>query len=328
MLFLRLSAGPGAMRSARRVAGPATPSTGSPLLRWNRRSAFSVAAPNTPSGDRPSAAWSDLTPPPRRARRALAKRVFGLLEEPRRRFLVGLSRLSTLPARMCSAARVCGPALPSTGRPCAFCHRRSAFSVVGPKSPSGERPSLACSARTPPRFAAFLTVRAFGLVGLLTRVTLGRSVVEVVAAIVSPAASGASAPCWRGSAGSSEAAGFSGAAFLGAAGLAAGCGEAFFEEALDSSTTKAAGSVAAAPPPLSLMALATATPATGPPVAIRIAARGTLRPPISVGRPRRCDAAARRARERSSDCSHGSREPRSLCKSNRLSSLHSACGVS
>ena len=311
------------MRRARRVAGPATPSTGRPLLRWNRRSAFSVAAPNTPSGDRPSAAWSDLMPPPRRARRALAKRVLGLPAEPRRR-LVGLSRLSTLPARMFIAARVCGPALPSTGRPCAFCQRRSAFSVVGPKSPSGERPSLACSARTPPRFAAFLTVRAFGLVGLLTRVTLGRSVVEVVAAMVSPAASGASASCWRGSAGSSWASGLSGVAGC-AFGFCAGFAAA---SALDSSSTRAAGSVAGAPPPLSLMAFAAATPATGPPVASRIAARGTLRPPISVGRPRRCDAAARRARERSSDCSHGSREPRSLCKSNRLSSLHSACGVS
>ena len=156
---------------------------------------------------------------------------------------------------------------------------------------------------------------------MLTRLTLGRNVVAVDTATVSPEASEASAPCWRGRAG------ISGSAFLsaGAEGALGALAAAVF-----SSSTSAAGSAASEDwlPPPSLMTFAAATPAMGPPVAMSTAARGTLFPPSSVGMLRRCEAAARRARERSSDCSQGSREPRSLCKSNRLSSLHSACGVS
>jgi len=112
----------------------------------------------------------------------------------------------------------------------------------------------------------------------------------------------------------------------GAAGLGWGTpGFSGFAVARAPSTTSAVlAPVAPVPVPWSLppTALAAATPANDPPAASSTAASGTLRPPISAGRPLRGADAVRRARERSSDCSHTSGEPKSLCKSKPPYLLH------
>ena len=110
-------------RTAASVAGPATPSAPRPAHAWKRRSAVSPRAPRRPSNG------PDAKP------RVASSHCSAATSQPRAPAAMAREPSRGRP-RQPSAARVRGPAMPSTTRPRRAWKRRTPSLVIGPRTPS------------------------------------------------------------------------------------------------------------------------------------------------------------------------------------------------